>query len=307
MTLFLHLGAYKTATTFIQYNLIANRDWLEDEGWRFVYLRKDWPEVYRALVKLRHGEDEAAAAKLSGFLNTVSTRKKSSIISSEAMLGPMSMMATGEIYAGYARMIARLREGVSGDVRIGFCVREYASYIESTYNWLVSEGRTDSFADYVANLRLARVSWVNVAEALVDAFGAGNVHFWTYEDFKLSPKAHIAKLLNVAGVAPRGRLKLPQTKPRNVSYSPDGLVAAMALNQSIAARGDTIDKKEAAQLRQDLRKNLAQTMPAVENNRSSLLVTGMRAALTQKYEDDLAEMRRRFPESWARMTVTPGA
>jgi hypothetical protein len=296
---FMHLGAHKTASTFIQHNLVENRDWLEVEGWRFIYMQRDHEKAYNAVLKMRGTDQERGNAEevFDRFLKKISSRKQNTFFSSETILGNMSIQKSGEIYPYHEMMIDRVRQGVQvPTVGIGFCVREYGGFIESGYNWLVTRGASYSFKDYIAKLKIQRVSWLNIIAKLIDTFGIENVHVWTFEDFKQSPPAYIAKLLEIAGIDVRGRLVLPHTDPVNVSYSQDTLPLAIAWNKILKAQDEAFGEKHLKKLRRDMRALLAQGAPSGTMIRPRLLDDALRLELAKKYQEDVAELQRRWPQ-----------
>ncbi|HEX8233198.1 MAG TPA: hypothetical protein VF559_07635 [Caulobacteraceae bacterium] len=294
---FLHLGAHKTATTFIQRTLVHNRPYLRAQGWKVIYLQKDRPEVYAEVKRVRRSEDESEPANLFlQMLNKVRDGKANHLLTSETILGKMSVRGAGKIYPSHRHMIRLLKRGLGDtDVSVGFAVRNPGGYLESSYNWLVYNGATFDFAEYIERVDVDQLSWVPVVEHLIEAFGAEKVSLWTYEDFKAAPVEHIKKMIETAG-AEASQLKIPSTAPVNVSYAPDVLPLASMWNRVLWQRRKELGPKKVSELRKRLRKLLQEGAPRSDDSRKHLLDKGLQDQCDQKYNQELTYLRRKWGE-----------
>jgi hypothetical protein len=291
---FLHLGAHKTGTTFIQSNLLANQDFLGSLGWRFVYLQHHDRATYAAVRRLRKrpGKAPNAARRLHDFLQALTAENDKVFLSSEALLGGMSLARSGLMYPNCGAMLDHIAAGLQGaDVQAAYCVRSYADYIESSYHWLVANGKVQPFGEYVERLEPQNLSWPNIIEAIEAKFGRDNLHLWTYEGFKRDPIECIRTMLRAAGIQTDG-FSVRHEDPLNTSYSRGGLRIAMAWNRMLSANTDLTERKRKT-LRRDMRV-LLNSAPSANGLRPRLLHPKLRNELVRKYEDDLAIINKRW-------------
>ena len=138
--LFLHVGAMKSGTTFVQSRLFAHRDELQERGIR-VPGRRRRSQVLAVQQLLRGGGpmwDKHAAA--------VSRHPGTSVISME-LLGP-------------ARdgVVTALRDSVDADVDVVITARDLNRSIPAMWQETVQNGRSWAWRDYVAGVRTDRPS-----------------------------------------------------------------------------------------------------------------------------------------------------
>lgn len=292
---FLHIGAHKTATTFIQANLLANRSVFDAQGWRFVHFHKEVPDVYEQWKKFRRSKKigPRGTALLSGYFEDMRRDRRNIFLSSEVMLGHMSLKRTGTIYENHTATIQRLKSDFSDrEVKIGFCIRNFADYVQSSYSWLVSHGAQYSFQTYIENIQPEKLSWSKTISGLADAFGGENLIVWTYEDFKKDSAASLLEIIRVAGLDP-ATFSICVSEPRNVSQPPDVTEALQKLNVVLHAEGRRIDHK----LRTKLRREMVSVLSRVPKLKSppSFLEAAAEARFAARYEDDAAFIREQWP------------
>lgn len=290
---FLHLGAHKTATTFIQANLVANRPVFEARGWRVIHFQKEAPRIYREVKKFRKGGALTAKqeAEFNAYFRQLREDKHNIFFSSEVMLGQMSLKRAGTIYPHLKTTVARLKSNFAGrDVKIGFCVRDFAEYVESSYNWLVGNGSPSTFEDYVQNITPEGLSWSHVVGGLTEAFGEQNVSIWTYEDFKKDSATSLMKILRLAGLDPAG-FEVAVSEPRNVSRPPDVVDLLQRWNAILRTRKMPEAKREI------FRKRLLGLLAKVPrgDDTSRLLDEAQRERFGARYQEELATIRKNWP------------
>jgi hypothetical protein len=300
---FVHLGAHKTATSFIQANLVANRPVFEKQGWRVVYIRKDGPKVYRYIKDLRRGNKLEPDQKktVKSFFTDVREDQRNVFLSCEIILGAMSIKnAQGLIYPRSESMIDWLRKQLDGrDVSIGFCVRNFADYIESSYAYLVGGyGATYDFANYTKNLSVENISWVRLFEQLSAVFGPEKLKIWTYEDFKKNNVAGLKAIIRAAGVDPE-EIKVAVSDPVNVSAPVDSLPVAIAWNRLVESR-PSLKIAEKEKLWSQMQALLAK-VGRVEHAQS-LLPPDLREALNQSYQREIEIIKSRWPHAMISFT-----
>jgi hypothetical protein len=303
--LFLHLGAHKTATTFIQHNLRANQKLFMASGWQFVHMKWHHPDVHNSVVRRRKKnptELPRRHGRLIKMFTDLSESDRNILFTSEDLLGSMTIKS-GQIYPAHELNIQRLRESIPAAVKptVAFSIRDFGGFIESTYNWFVARGMTDSIENYTSAVDPSTVSWRGTVRCLVDTFGEENVRIWTYEDFKTAPNAYIKYLVDLAGIEIESPLKIPRSAPMNVSYAANTIPVAVELNRALETMDFTKDDKQ--DFRAKMRGLLAE-LP-LPDKRASLLPEALRSALSDRYEKEVAEMRAKWPSVFVRLQPEP--
>jgi hypothetical protein len=207
------------------------------------------------------------------------------------MLGPASIMATGEIYPKHLDMIKLIKKSF-GDrrLRVGYSIRNPAGYIESSYSSLVLHGFAESFADYTQHISPTRTRWEPVVSSLVEEFGEENVYLWTFEDFVKDAKKSLHKIMSLS-IPNLSQLAVTVEGPQNVSYASDALPIAMQWNKIQRERG--LSDQERTRLRRRMRILLNKI--GGEPKIKRLLPDDTIAAFTEAYQNEVSEIRRKWP------------
>ncbi|MGA9797271.1 MAG: sulfotransferase domain-containing protein [Rhizomicrobium sp.] len=290
--IFLHLGAHKTATSFLQANVTANAAAFEKQGWRVIDFQKEFDKLRKYTGKIRGNRplDEAGEKRLGRFFKEVRNDSRDVFLSYEGFLGSMNM-ARGKIYPNHQRPIKMLKKRFANrNVQIGFCVRNFADQVESSYNFRFATGHKEPFAEYSKNIEPANLSWVAIIQNLSKAFGAENLVLWTYEDFKKDGAAALPKIVQSAGIDATD-LKVVFPKPRNVSLSIGQLKLLQDWHEALQQRL-TVSPNEVKMVNYRLRK-LLKILPR-ESDTKGLLEPEKRNAFTEHYEREVALIRERW-------------
>ncbi|SLN65947.1 hypothetical protein PSA7680_03484 [Pseudoruegeria aquimaris] len=187
LTVFLHIGAHKTATTHLQKLLDRNADRLAAASVRYVgpsTLRPTGLSL-RQFLGLEDGSRPGAAESvlrdLAGGADTV-------ILSEENLLGPMFQGDAGQLFPLYPKAdlrVERIVRGLAGcDLRLMLSVREPASYLVSAYSQAMLRGRYGRFVDFVAGVAPERIQWSNLVKRLSLIEGPRELILWRYEDYR---------------------------------------------------------------------------------------------------------------------------
>lgn len=291
---FLHLGAHKTATSFIQQNLVANRAEMAEAGWKLIYMRRDRVKVYEQIRQMRKGLELSPEGQktVASFFKGIRKNPQNVLLTSETILGDMSLRDTGVIYHNHAAMIDFLKKQLKGcDVRVGFCIRDFADYIESSYIWLTAQdGRTSTFPKYIGKVDAGHITWTDIIGKIAGTFGAKNMVLWTYEDFKRDPRNAFNKLVGVIGLD-ANTLTKTFDEPRNVSPRPDTISTSLSWNK-LLRRSTHLPAGEVRRLRAEMRTLLSQFTPSETPKR--LFTPELRAELGEHYARELVAIRERW-------------
>jgi hypothetical protein len=302
--IFIHLGAHKTATTFVQRNLAANADVFEKQGWKLIWFQVDYRKARQFFVKLRGNKKLKPRQEklLDTAFQQIQNDPGDIILTYEGFLGSSSMQQ-GKLYASRAVAINILKEKFSGrDIKIGFCIRNFSDYIESTYNYRVSVGQTKaSFARYIKSVSVRKLSWFRIIENLSDAFGAENLVLWTYEDFKKDSATAFSKIVQAAGIDAAEIATIP-ANPQLVSLTPAQTRALKSWHDTIRTEL-TLSPGEEKTLKAKLHA-LLEELPRYSETEGHF-EPKRRKILTDHYKKDLAAIRERWGNQMLNFDPSP--
>jgi hypothetical protein len=293
--IFLHLGAHKTATTFLQANIISNSALLKKMNWRFLKLHRERRDVADEIRRVwMEGTTSISSRQIvDTFFAEVRDETRNVFLSCEILLGGMDLRATGRLYPEALRLSQHLKDYLIGeDISVGYCIRNYADYAESSYNFLVTLGAAYEFDNYIETITSDSMSWLPVLESLTSIFGKDKLHIWEYETFSLDPASALLKILQAAGID-AAEFKVDLDK-KNLSYQVDCVPLAVSWNKLLNSRF-TSESKRAKRLRRAMRELLLCLPPHVDA--ASLLPNDLRLTLDRKYRKDLAIIHERWDTS----------
>jgi hypothetical protein len=202
MKILVHLGAHKTATTFIQSQLANNRAELATKGYgvagiwvvrrkftnlfdRLSYFDPVWRFLTRRLLRRRLDRMIAQAGKVETFL-----------LSDENLLGLISANYwRGYLYPWAGRRVAILKSLLGArETHFFLCIRRYPDYLTSSWLQMASKGKAPAFEKYLEKFPPEGRGWAEIVADICGAVGAKNVTVWTYDWFSEDP-ARVFQLL----------------------------------------------------------------------------------------------------------------
>lgn len=209
MQFHIHLGAHKTATTFVQRTLRENAPALAAAGIAapdLVVLRKRFTarfdRVMRGGALAARLFDASLRRDLQSLLPSAPGIGRV-LLSDENFLGVLGANTKGRgLYpdaGGRARVLARLAG--PGDVHWFLAIRNYADFVTSAYLQAASHRAAPAFEAYVAAVLAGPRGWADIVDELVAHSGAGRVTVWTYERFRDDPVPVFAALVPGADLA----------------------------------------------------------------------------------------------------------
>lgn len=176
----LHLGAHKTATTYMQNRLALNIDLLASRGMRYDRL-EDLRRNFTSILKnMEDGPNEfvrdlAAAAKVRDVL-----------LSEENILGmPGDVVFNGVYYAKAKQRLKFVVEllGLSRP-EIYLSLRDYASFTVSMYSEFIRHREFMHFDDYMKRYDQSGFSWITVMDDIVAAVPGARICIWDFGQFR---------------------------------------------------------------------------------------------------------------------------
>lgn len=192
--LYLHLGAHKTATTYLQDLLEANAARIAEAG--RVYWRRDLvrPKIDYGIPATRKGRYWLyRAAEHLPFLSSDPIRgfsrllraSRPSVISEENILGNVPESLHGKLYPRAAERLQPVVRALDGrSAEIYLCVRDYAPYLSSLYAESLRQGALLDPAQFAAANSDPAGQWSGLAETILAAFPNARLVVWAFEDFR---------------------------------------------------------------------------------------------------------------------------
>jgi len=239
-TIHFHVGAHKTATTYMQSSLRSNRERLAACNIDFVDLwaRQPAERLYRRSLTLsiESGSPESRdlsdlATNLRDIVTDASPSRHSlAVLSFENMLGSYDLTRGPAPYPYAAAAAQHIVDAFpDSDIQLFFSIRSLDRFLESGYlQRVVTRRETRKFEQYVSEVDLEALSWIRVVRALESVVGAENLTLWEYESF-FSAEAEIWRdLLNSDD--PKSLLVSP-AKKSNSSLSAKGLKYMRSINR----------------------------------------------------------------------------
>jgi hypothetical protein len=282
--LLLHVGAHKTGTSHLQSVLVSNRAAIAAHGITFL----DTGSFRRKLgfPLLRGG---AQVAQQAADLSPTVFSSGKALISDENILGRHDRWSDdGTYYPHLEANIGKLRALWPGQVRLLFCVRDYADWVESCYLQMIKMHKVIRFDKYLKQVDLNLLSWPRMLERLLNATDGMSITVWSYEHYRKDNDAIISYLSQELGFPLV--VKPASLKTVNSSLSEAALKVLMAAHRHLNHKPG---KGELVKLQAYLRKNLL-ARPGLK--KPMLMPSAIRVSLRERYERDCAKISRMAPE-----------
>lgn len=180
--LVVHLGAHKTATTYLQSALNNKRDALRREGTALIL-----PADLRRGEKSERGgsptDVPGVAAQLSALAADATTQRI--LLSEENFTGSTGHnLARKSLYPGIRRRLSKLPPALNHpNVTILFALRDYGPFVSSNVTTALRFGKLFDTEELRLAFLLLHRSWVDVIADLRSAFPAAQLKIWRYENF----------------------------------------------------------------------------------------------------------------------------
>jgi hypothetical protein len=180
MLIALHLGAHKTATTYIQKALDQSREALLAHGVGYPSLDRIRSTVTRQLDFAAFGLAGSAARLLNDYSDC-----ERIIVSDENIIGGLKPARGTKIFYGRrrARVGSLVRRLKPNPVKVYFAVRSYEQFVSAIYCEYIRHNAFIDAHSYLSRLNLPGFSWTDVVATFVELVGAQSVTIWRYEDF----------------------------------------------------------------------------------------------------------------------------
>ncbi len=209
--LVLHLGAHKTATTFLQDTLRHHETALAADGVRLVLPRQTRRVL--SLVSPNPGKDRPARedalssnrAKLGKALSALASEPETKriVMSEEGLIGaPRQIVTDAKLYPDIETRLQSLPEALNHpNVTILFAVRDYGQFFSSCFTTVLRRGARFDPASVAARLLRADPNWQDVLRAIRARLPRAALRIWQYERFG-DRQADVVASLAAQNIAP---------------------------------------------------------------------------------------------------------
>jgi tetratricopeptide (TPR) repeat protein len=208
MTIWIHLGAHKTASSLLQHTLRMNAAKLERNGVvQVASTSREYTDgflpVYNESIAAFYkrgklGEDPAFEMAEQRFHDLIRHGAGRDVVISDERLLTGRIGFTKTLYPN-AKVIAewfgRVLDG--SDVRFILYIRRQDHFVESCYLQLVQEGQTLSFEDFLETIDLSALRWNEVVDPFAAAFGPSRVTVRPFELIRRSTEAFIRDFFEI--------------------------------------------------------------------------------------------------------------
>jgi len=184
----LHLGAHKTATTYIQSELSRNARFLAANGIAYIPMR-EFRSWRRSLLRFGVRFAGPSHVKFDRRLRKWNRdRSQTCIISDENMIGTCgSIVGAGKLYPQLHTRLGTVAGMLSEhSVRLFISVRCYASFYAAAYCEALRHGDGCSAEAFKRRLDPASRRWRDVLAEIANLFPSSPIIVWPYENFRQS-------------------------------------------------------------------------------------------------------------------------
>ena len=284
-----HVGAHKTATTYMQSRLRSNKRRLRKEGIDFIDLwaKTDEMDAYRTTLKVAIESDridEKQAKEASRLLRAVvdgaiSASNSIVVMSYENVLGDFDLSKGRTPYPNIEIAVCHIAAALRDyDLRIYFSFRSLDRFVESGYlQRIYTRFETRRFKEYIDLVDANNVSWIPAVRSMASIVGRENVMAWAYEDFLVDESPVWNSLLSRSDAE---TVLVRPAKKVNKSLSEKGLKYMRGINRLATAA-------DAKKFRRFIRRNF-RSQPGQEPPR--LLDDARRQVLIENYTRNCREI-----------------
>lgn len=228
---FIHIGDFKTGTTWLQRNVFLNdpRIRLLGEGASDVAVQ-EWAAL-EALSYEAEPDLQEWAARFSVFTDKASEGGDKLVgVSRESLIDPDYLY-----FSGYRTMAHRLQE-TFGDTKIICVFRNQTELLPSLYSTYIKNGGINSYQDIfgseqrLENLR-KRLCYDRVVDVYCQLFGRENCLFMLFDELAADPESFLSRLYGFIGLEHPPKAIRPGQPNRRLSRA--GLALNRVLNKFI--------------------------------------------------------------------------
>ena len=273
----LHIGAHKTATTYLQKKLAINRELLASRGVHY-----DPLDVFRKNFTFHlHELSRQATPYLEELRGLIG--RQDVLLSDENIIGvPGDLVRSGVYYAHAHERVGEVCGLLKTDrPEIFMAMREYSTFIVSMYSEYIRHREFIDFPEYFELYKASNFSWIKVMDDIVSAAPNATIYLWDFANFRAAEPEVLSKMVGFDSAvmeAPEG--------PVRESFSEPAMRAFRALSEVLSHR----EMKK-------LIGPIARSLPKGEMHAAfSPMAPDLIETLKAQYKADFETIRTRFPK-----------
>lgn len=279
---FVHIGAHKTASSFLQSNLKQHQDRLLAENALALVTRADLipsafgKEIYE-VSQDRHPATEISDAAKDSLRSMLPNGECNLLITNEDLICHLDIQ---DFYEHAEPAIRYLEAALPEfELHVIFYVRKQPDYLESIYMQYVHLGRRARFAQFMERAGPVDLSWLRAVEAMQRVLPAGRLHLRTFEQIReLGELGFYRDFLALCGVNDVESFAVNENcsrgRPANRSYGQLGMQIAQRVNPLLSPK----EKKV-------FRRFLQEHFSTATHPRAVLLDAEQRQAMFDRYRE----------------------
>jgi hypothetical protein len=200
----LHLGAHKTATTFLQGTLKKSNHSLLKQGILYLPLdemRANGQKLTNSIIALsKAGRPSHRLQEFRSEITTAFDAKRlgachTVLISDENMSVPLTSFLDGTAYEAMGNRFNFMREELGSNLHVFFSVRDYPGFLSSIYVEILRHKPYLPFGDFMTGLCEGLPSlWSEAYQKLAEVFGKESVTFWDFNETVKNPSEVLSML-----------------------------------------------------------------------------------------------------------------
>lgn len=272
----LHIGAHKTATSYMQKKLAQNIDLLATRNVHYEPLDVMRKEFTPFLNDTAPAESDwlDALRKTSGTMNL--------LLSEENIMGvPGDIVREGHYYVSAQQRLGRTCQMLDAEApEIYLGLRDYAGFTVSMYSEYIRHRQFLKFTDYLDIYEKSDFSWIRVIEDVFAAVPSAKLTIWDFANFRRIESEVFSSMLGFDA----GALASPEGPVRE-SFS-DAAVRAFAALSGALTHG------EMKKLINPIARNLPK---GADHPAYDPLDPEAKERMRAQYKADLATIAERFP------------
>ena len=167
----LHIGAHKTATTYVQSRMNKSKKILCNAGIEYIGLS----ELRKNATK-KLGNPSFQDSEIVDFIAPY-MKNRVLIISDENILGGNGVSRDGRLYPDCRTRLSQLLSLLEGsNISVYLTIRDYADYLTSRYFESLSHNPFVRFQDYIQSFDLKSYRWPQLVEDVREIAGSAHVY-----------------------------------------------------------------------------------------------------------------------------------
>ena len=272
----LHIGAHKTATSYMQKKLAQNIDLLAGRGVHYTPLDVMRKEFTPLINETAPAESEwlTALRTTGGTMNL--------LLSEENIMGvPGDIVREGHYYVSARQRLTRTCQMLDAEApEIYLGLRDYAGFTVSMYSEYIRHRPFLPFSDYLDIYEKSDFSWIRVIEDVLAATPSAKLTIWDFANFRAIENDVFSAMLGFdAGIL----------------ASPEGMVRESfsdAAMRAFAALSGALTHGEMKKLINPIARNLPK---GADHPAYDPLTPEAKEQMRARYKADLVTIAERFP------------